>query len=251
MDTNTFLNAIRSSNKQEIRNIIKKGIDINESHHFCVDGGMEETALHYVCRLNINQEIAEILINEGNADINNMDLYGLTPLMVTNNFDIFKFLVLRGANLGIRDKVDHVNILNLYSNDGELERVDFLLKNSNAMYYEDVNYTSSFLLACTEGNLEIAKLLIKYGTNINAVNNQGSNALIVILLENDYYYYDNSVVSFMKFLITEGVDPYMKNNLGKTYIDYLSDTAYVNIKNEMIKFQESFNFTVKPAKNSK
>jgi ankyrin repeat protein len=246
MNTTPFLNSIRSSNKQEVRNLIKEGFDINELKNYRFVH-TKETALHFACSIG-NNEMVEMLVNEGHADINSVSSKGLTPLMCECEFEIFKFLVLKGANLGIRDSFER-NILNLLCEDEDLIAVEFLLKNTNAIVVcENENHTSSFLYACMKCNLEIAELLINHGADINTVDRQGNNCLIKVLTGR--YFNDEDepdYLSFMKFLITEGADPYMKNSSGKTCIDFLHFES--DMKNELIKFIKSVkNVNLKPAK---
>jgi|GEM_PF-5348093 len=96
---NTLYKAIRSGNLNQIKNIIEKDPQLIN-----IENELKESPLIYALSLN-KLDIAEYLINNG-ADVNKVDINGISPLMISKERDykkIINMLLEKGAVDGSTD----------------------------------------------------------------------------------------------------------------------------------------------------
>ncbi len=123
--------------------------------------------------------------------------------------------------------------------------------------------------ACADENFYLVKILIERGANIEAKDDYGNTPLIMASIVDwvggvkfligigaDIEAKDNdgrtplikatvyACVEVVKLLIESGADLEAKNNFGNDFTRYLSQMR----SDEINKFMEGFNFSVKPAK---
>lgn len=131
--------------------------------------GARESAIFYALE---NYENTNFLIQNG-ANVNQANAFGKTPLFYAiefNRLDIIKLLLDNGANVN-QKYINNNEKLALSANIG-----------SNTPYFITfcaLEHTSKNVLmhAAAYGNVEILKLLISKGANLNAVDDLGFNAL--------------------------------------------------------------------------
>ena len=164
--------------------LIEHGADVNAKCGISAWGGFDlnQTPLHSAAE-NGNFEMVKLLVEHG-ADVNAMNYEGATPLRTAivwgHNKDIIKYLIFNGSDVNIKDKTEGNSIF-----------LEFLMR------WKD---------------LEIAKMILEHGANINEPDNKGRTAL-------------HHVVSWknnketVKFLIANGTALKAKTNLWQTPLD--------------------------------
>lgn len=107
--------------------------------------------------------------------VNHKDYYKLSPVSVAvknNHFDVVKYFFELGAELC--DSFAGDDILDIAVEVGNIEMLEFLIKNrdlsiwrSNLEVWEELYLDTHFLTAVNKGDIESAKLFLKYGVEIN------------------------------------------------------------------------------------
>eukprot|EP01155_Anaeramoeba_flamelloides_P023544 Anaeramoba_flamelloidesa807767_185.p2 GENE.a807767_185~~a807767_185.p2 ORF type:complete len:130 (+),score=15.86 a807767_185:135-524(+) len=94
--------------------------------------------------------------------------------------------------------------------------IEYLLKNSRKTINEkdDLGYTPIHL-AVRKNETDIIKYLLKYNPDLNTMDKFGDTPLIDSARNNN--------IEVVKLLICGGADKYVKNNNGKTAMDFISD----------------------------
>ena len=200
-DGKTPLDIAKLKNNKKMIKLIESLFNVNKKNQ------QEQTPLFNAVQLNDKLYI-DILLKYG-ADVNAEDKYSLTPIVFAQTVDILKLLIDNGAN------IEHV------TNKGLFPIWFFIMKNANdlATYMFDNGYnidkinnllsTGSTLLIKTikKNNLHIAKLLLKYGADINIKNKDGKTPLDIAKLKNN-----NEMIELIESLLNVN----KKDQLGET-----------------------------------
>ena len=86
---------------------------------------------------------------------------------------------------------------------------------------KDKENNTALILASKFGYIEVVKILIENGADVNAKNNDNSTALIEAAISGNY--------ETVKLLIENEADINIKNNDGKTALDFAEENDYKNI----------------------
>ncbi|XP_063924177.1 uncharacterized protein LOC135138192 isoform X2 [Zophobas morio] len=149
----------------------------------------KENALHYaMCTTNNNSGILRLLIN-GGIDINAQNSEGATPLHLACN---------RENNLFVYELLKNGALINVLDNDNE-----------TVLHYavRKLNEETSFGLS----------LLLKFGVDINAQNNEGTTALQLAC--------QGGLLSYVETLILHRANVNVRDNGNKNALDYISKTS--------------------------
>lgn len=100
---------------------------------------------------------------------------------------------------------------------GHIEKVKELLSDATKEYINEPDHaaTSPVQMAALKGHVEIVKLLIDAGANINGANRFGDTPLIDAV--------ENSHADVVELLLEHGVDPWRANNRGDRPADLVND----------------------------
>lgn len=197
----------------QIKTLIKVGADIDERD----DSG--NTFLIHMCYQN-KFSIVKILVDAG-ADVNIKGNFGRTAIMyacIRGNYEAVKFLTYNGANLNLKSESGDTAFM--YAFEGNYVSygiLEFLVQNgADVNIKNDKGNTVLLLFAYKSRNhpTQIAKSLINYGANINAVNNYGQNALMCSILSK----HGNDALE--KYLVYNGIQINHKDLLGNTALMY-------------------------------
>lgn len=121
-------------------------------------------------------------LRANNASYNLTDKTGMTVVHYAvdgGNADVLQWILMDGADLNQADSLN--------------------------------GWTPLLRAASVNASGEIAKILIKYGANIDAIDKEGKNALLIATI--------NGNLSFVKVLIQYGANFNTKNNFGKSVYD--------------------------------
>lgn len=181
-----------------------------------------------------NQYIDPVLVNKvvSDADIALLPppiTYGETPLLIASRFgtmEMIEALVKNGAMVNFHCSKLGSTALIEAAHYGRSEVVDFLIKHDARVDDVDHQQRSALLKAFMFYNdddalpdmpvtYEAIKKLIEGGANINAQDQDGKTALILAFERG----LDD--VRAIQLLLDKGINLTLKDNLGKTYMDYL------------------------------
>ncbi|XP_043572792.1 protein phosphatase 1 regulatory subunit 12A-like isoform X2 [Chiloscyllium plagiosum] len=193
-DGAVFLAACSSGDTEEVKRLLDRGADINYAN---VDG---LTALHQAC-IDENLEMVKFLV-EHSADTNQPDNEGWTPLHAVAScgyINIAEYLINNGANVAavnsegeipsdiaeesaMKDLLqDEINKQGIDVEAARKEEEHRMLQDArqwvNSGRIEDVRNTKSggtaLHVAAAKGYLEVLKLLIQAGYDVNVKDNDG------------------------------------------------------------------------------
>ena len=184
---NEFLSAVVAGDVDAVKKELGNGADVN-AEATCVKG-MTAVAL---ATINPDTTILSMLVAKG-ANVNvSSDTVAQTPIRIavgTSNLAAFKILADAGADLTVKD-------------DG----------------YSLLHRAAQFKK--TDDSLEIIKLLLAKGADINAVTDEGYTPLMLLLFwvestDEDY----EQTVEALKIMLAAGADPSLATKKGKTVRD--------------------------------
>ena len=139
-----------------------------------------------------NLELVKILVEAG-ADINQNDDYN--PLFrAISQPDIMRFLIKQGANVNAIDTMENSSVLHfclgwnsadIYSDDTNLDVIKLLLQAGADVNYKNENDdTALYLAAINNTNPEVIKLLVEYGADVNELVGWDKRNLLSVALKN-------------------------------------------------------------------
>ena len=167
-------------------------------------------------------KIAKLLIQNG-ADVNIQDRVGKTALswaIQHNSFEIASLILKHGGDANIADETGFTPLM-IASYSGFTKIAKLLLKN-NAHVNHESKYFKSALIQAIFGSkdINILKLLIKAGANVNASFTDGYTPLIAAVRSGD--------ITKVNKLLKYGADPNLQNRYGETALIILAGLTKYN-----------------------
>lgn len=169
MQYNPLIRAVRDHDLSLCRKLLLKGADVNEQIT------LGTTALHMACMLPAEEGIMELLLtNNANTEIENVQ--ETTPLMLACrnlSFSNASLLLKYGANIDHADSRGNTALLHavLYSHSCSV--VKFLCSHGANTNVVNVAGDTALLLACRQGDVRMASILLEHGANVNYVTTDG------------------------------------------------------------------------------
>jgi len=186
----------------------------------------EKTALNIFTEKEDLDKI-KLLIYYG-ADINSMDMYGNTPLLIAiykKNDNIINFLIDNGADINIKNKNGDTPLL-IATKKNYIECCKKLINNNVNVNYKDSNGNSSLMIAIKNEKIELVKMLIG-DSCVNEENKSGETPLYLAVINNS--------IELTKLLVKYGANiNYKYKNDGDTIIMKAFD--FYNRKKDIIKY---------------
>lgn len=153
----------------------------------------------------------------------------------TGNLAQIKKLLDKGVNLECRDRHGYTPLLNAAANN-QFRTVEYLLaRNANFTATNNLDLTA-LSLAAYGGFVEIAKLLLDHGANLETKVGSGSS------LHNGRTPLGLAACkghsAMVTFLLSRGADPYVKDQHGNTaftFANYSNDKTCLNILNNHVQ----------------
>ena len=174
---------------------------------------------------NGNLKIVIYLLSHPQVDIDSQSNSGESPLMtasLNNHTEVVEFLVQKGANIELKWK-DGTHAAYIAAQAGNLNILQFLVQNAPVVV-EMKGYNGNMPLgvAAFQGHLNVVKYLMSQpNVDIDSKDNNGWTPLILASYGNH-----GKVV---QILLQKGADKSIKNNYGKTALDYAKSKNFVNI----------------------
>lgn len=157
-----LIDAVRKSDRSGIRELLKKGVDVNAAQ---ADG---MSALHWAAYLD-DLETAKLLI-EAQSLVTATNRYGVTPLsMACENGDgeLVELLLAHGAD-GNTTLHGGETALMTAARTGNARAVQALIKRGADVNAKERRSQTALMWAAAEGHTEVVELLIKAGADIHA-----------------------------------------------------------------------------------
>lgn len=116
-----------------------------------------------------NIECIFYLMKSG-VDINKSDDKGYTPIIYVarnKHFDVVNFLLNNDAELNVLDPKTKQSLLIIAVNNNEIDTVKILLNKNADIHIVDINGVDAFGYSCKIGNIDILKLFLEKGVEVN------------------------------------------------------------------------------------
>lgn len=203
-----LIHAITSKKIDTAKFLIEKGADIN-----LVDSN-GNNALIYAVEVG-NIEFVKYLVSKG-ADINAESEFGITALCraaCLKSTDIAKFLIERGANIdGAKiKKSDHSPLQDaVYL--GNMDMVKLLVNNGANVNLKNASGNSIIYFAVCQNRTEILKFLLGKNILVDALTTDNISPAMIATIKGNK--------EILKLLISHGADISLKSKSGKAAIDY-------------------------------
>jgi len=236
--------AVKKNRKEIVEHLLSKGAKVNDIngdygttalYRSCFDGALDITKVLvdaganinfkrmdgfsplYIAVVNNQKHIVEYLVSKGvNIDEKNgqQENTALVKACFDGSLDIAKVLVDAGANMNLKTK-DKISPL-LYAVEYKHKHiVEYLI--SKGVNIDEKNgqvENTALIKACENGSLDIAKVLVDAGANINLKSKAGFAPL--------YMAVDKKHKPIVEYLISKGVNVNEKNGLDNGSALYLA-----------------------------
>ena len=208
--------AVMENKNDIVKYLISKKVDINFVAH-CRPGlfqNEQETTLQFAIRTG-KKRAAKMLIKAG-ANLNTENKYGATPLFLAVDqgwYDVVKMLIEGGAGNEIRE--NQGIMLHAAARKGSLELVKLLVDNGadvNATYNNKYQRNTTPLFFSVESsNFPVTRYLMEKGARINIKNDYGETPLHIAS--------EVGNIQMVKLLLKNGADLNAKTFRGKSALD--------------------------------
>jgi len=212
-DGNTALHYICSHKSQKkdvilyiVKTFLQHDIDVN------IQNNKGFTPLMYACQ-NDNEDVARLLIHH-KADINAVNHNNQTALMLSflePNRETINLLITNGANLDIQDTLHQDTALTMacqhYQNTIIVK--DLIIQGKANINLANGDGNTPLILACQNDSINVAKLLVDHGADVNARNSIDQTSALPVTINNCNY-------SLMKYLLDHQANIDIVNVRGET-----------------------------------
>jgi len=169
--------------------------------------------------------IVKFLLSHQEVDIDSQDNYGGSSLMAAslyNHTEVVEFLVQKGANIQLKRKSGS-HAAYFAAQEGNLKILNFLVQNApDVVDMKGYNGITPLGAAASNGHLDVVKYLISQpNVDIDSKENNGFTPLMFATYENQE--------KVVQILLQMGADKSIKDNFGKTALDYAKSKNFVNI----------------------
>ncbi len=165
--------AIEKSNEKVVKTLLDNDYNIEEKDSF-------GNSPLYEATYNGNIDMVRLLLAY-NADVNNPNNNGFTPLFATigkkNSFEITKLLIENGANVNHVTKYGHPPLFKAASIKNRKEIIKLLVKKGADVNFKGEDGETSIFHTLLFSNIENARTLIENGADLKVLDNEGKSVL--------------------------------------------------------------------------
>lgn len=225
--------AVKCNHKNIIEFLISKGVDreIKDNHGFNSSVNYNRTALFWAVSLQYT-EIVKLLIENG-AYINVKDSWGYTLLIwavISEYFEIIEYLIDKKIDINTQDNDGRTALSHSINKNIEISKI--LIKHGANVNSIDKNNNSILKEAIelhSHGRLnkEIIKLLIDNGANVNHKNQYEATAL-----------FHTNDPEIARLLVDNGADIHATDNAGRTTLNWTNSEDLIHF---LIKHKADIN----------
>jgi ankyrin repeat protein len=236
LDKNNLLLAAKDGHIDIVKLLIDKGADVNAKSSNGWTALMLASETGYI-------DIAKLLIDKG-ADVNAKSSNGWTALMLASkagHIDIVKLLIDKGVDVNTNRDIGttalvsasgagHIDVVKLLidkgvdvnAKDNHIRKVIMYAYPAHPRKILKRNMGMTALMSASgAGHIDIAKLLIDKGADVNVKSNDGWTALIDASV--------NGHVNVVKLLIDKGVDVNANRDIGTTALVSASGAGHIDV----------------------
>ncbi len=220
-----MLNCVTENKVEELKRLINSGLDVDQ----CIENNV--TLLMLACAANAYESV-KVLIEFG-ADINAVDANGQTPLMYTTFKNAVKSakILLENKNLKLEERdITGSTALIRTADFGSVEVLKLLLQSGADINAVDYSGMNALIRSITRKQNSISDLLIQSGANLNTFDSMERTPLIVAA------HYDNLEIA--EKLIKGGTDTTIKDVNQNTAFLVASENNSANVLKLLIESQE-------------
>jgi len=229
-----FFKIIKSNNKDQVKEALKSGLDINQADSSgrtplmaAASGGL--------CGL------IDLFLQEG-ANIHKIDYSGDNALMYTlyghqEKVDALKILIKNGAKINNLNDSEYSPLI-LATLNNFTNSIDILLEAGASLEQKGKFGGTAFIHACDNSCYEAASLLAQKGANIEAIDSTGFNPLTLAAFNNDG--------RMIRLLVELGADIGFKTtkripvSIKKSFTDFFPQTVYIPVGSTALDIAKQF-----------
>lgn len=218
-------------------NILKYLINLGSDYKICNNN--YESLLYYTVINNYNTLVIEYLINFCKLDVNHKNVFNISMIFKTKNYEIIKILLENGLRTDHKD--EHRNsFLNYY-----LQQSDININIINLCIKFNYNFNSINNNHCTPlinfiknyDRIDILSIILKYQNTINLKDLTGNTALMLVIKN-----YINP--QMVHILLKNNADPNILDNYNRNCLYYCNDDNYLPIIKELINNNIDYNLII-------
>lgn len=194
-----------------------------------ISGRFDRTPLHFAIQQG-HKQVAEILLNHQDVDVNAKDIFGATPLysaVLSGRKDLVEILIANGADVSHIDENGWTPLHSaVQAYNKNVRIVKLLLSNGSFVNAKDGEGKTSLHWAAEMGRIEIAELLLTHKADINAKDASKSTPLHLAA--------KNGHVGIIKLLLVSGANVNAREGDNKTSLELAAQGDFNDVV-EVIK----------------
>jgi len=241
MADNDFINACVAGDFEVANTLIEQGADIEVLYRF-------QPLLSFAVEVE-NFDLFDYLMDLG-IDVNSVNHRGETALFHSNDIFFTKRLLECGADINHSNMYGKIPLFG----GGDYENCKFLIDNGADIHHKTLYGITTLGYACMCGYLDIIKLFLDYGLDINHQDKDGKTPLFTVLTYDGKEGGENEpdkdgIIKIIKFLLDNGADDLHQDHKGNTFLRKSGGHYGEYIRSEIEKYiDETSGKNIKPAK---
>lgn len=194
--------------------LVGHGADVNVTGRPVSTTGEQSPSLLFTAP---TPELAEFYISHGHdVLVKNKDKYNNTPMHFVKSVKMAKFFIDKGFHVDDKNDYGVTPLYNACSN-YNIDLIKFLIANGADVHVKTTNNES---LLNRPKNLEVIKILVDYGVDVNGADDNGITPL--------FHASQTLGLDKIKFLVEKGANVNAKNSKGRTPLFHAARTGFAD-----------------------